>query len=65
MTSFERRTLESSFQGLTRRDRRPCQYSVYLPDHLAGRRMALDGDVAAAVAGAESGGATVPLSLRN
>ena len=53
MAGFEQRTWESGFQGLTRRDRQPCQYSVYIPDLLVGRRVALDGDVAAEVADAE------------
>ena len=53
MAGFEQRTWESGFQGLTRRDRQPCQYSVYMPDLLVGRRIALDGDVAADVADAE------------
>ena len=39
---------------LTRRDRRPCRYSVYLPDFLAGRRFSFDGDAAADVADAEA-----------
>ena len=54
MASFEQKTWHRGFQGLTRRDRRPCQYSVYLPDPLVGRRFALDGDVAADVADAEA-----------
>ena len=53
MAGFEQRMWRGGFQGLTRRDRRPCQYSVYMPDPLVGRRMALDGDVAAEVADAE------------
>ena len=53
MAGFEQRTWQGGFQGLTRRDRRPCQYSVYMPDPLAGRRIALDGEVAAEVADAE------------
>lgn len=53
MASFEQRRWESDFQGLTRRDRQPCMYSVYLPDLLVGRRMVLDADVAAEVADAE------------
>lgn len=39
---------------MTRRDRRPCDYAVYLPDLLAGRRFVLDGDVAADIADAEA-----------
>ncbi len=40
--------------GLSRRDRRPCDYAAYLPDRLSGRRFVLDGDVAADVADAEA-----------
>ncbi len=39
--------------GLTRRDRRPCEYSTYIPDRLAGRRFLLDGETAAEIADAE------------
>ena len=46
MAHLEERTWEGSFAGPTRRDRRPCRYSVYLPDRLAGRSFTLDGDVA-------------------
>lgn len=53
MAHFEQRTWESGFQGLTRRDRQPCRYSVYMPDRLAGRKIALNADVAADVADAE------------
>ena len=54
MAHLEERTWEGSFSGPTRRDRRPCRYSVYLPDRLAHRSFALDGDVAADVADAEA-----------
>jgi Fic family protein len=40
--------------GLSRRDRRSCDYTAYLPDPLIGRRFVLDGDVAADVADAEA-----------
>ena len=40
--------------GQARRDRRPCDYEVYIPDPLVGRRFVLDGDVAADVADAEA-----------
>ena len=39
--------------GLARRDRRSCDYEAYVPDVLAGRNIALDGDAAADVADAE------------
>lgn len=40
--------------GLSRRDRRSCEYEAYLPDPLMGRSIRLDGDVAADVAEAEA-----------
>jgi Fic family protein len=40
--------------GVSRRDRRSCDYAAYLPDPLVGRRFVLDGEVAADVADAES-----------
>ncbi len=54
MAHLEERLWTSAFTGLTRRDRRPCRYSVYRPDPLAGRHFVLDGDVAADVADAEA-----------
>lgn len=40
--------------GLPRRDRVPCGYEAYVPDPLIGRKIVLDGDVAADVADAEA-----------
>jgi Fic family protein len=40
--------------GPPRRDRVPCDYDAYVPDPLIGRRIVLDGDVAADVADAEA-----------
>ncbi|MGA2835110.1 MAG: Fic family protein [Acidimicrobiales bacterium] len=40
--------------GLPRRDRVPCDYEAYVPDSLIGRKIVLDGDVAADVADAEA-----------
>lgn len=54
MARIEVRRWEGEVAGLTRRDRRPCNYDVYFPDPLVGRRFALDGDVAADVADAEA-----------
>ena len=54
MARLEERRWEGDPAGLARRDRRPCRYSVYLPDPLMGRRFVLDGDVAADVADAEA-----------
>jgi len=39
--------------GLPRKDRRSCEYEAYVPDPLVGRRLRLDGDVAADIADAE------------
>src|ERR1700735_2537252 len=38
----------------SRRGRLPCEYGAYIPDHLVGRRVTLDGEVAADVAEAEA-----------
>ena len=40
--------------GLPRKDIRPCDYEAYVPDPLVGRRITLDGEVAADVADAEA-----------
>ena len=40
--------------GVTRKDRRGCEYSAYIPDALAGRAFFFDGDVAADIADAEA-----------
>lgn len=39
--------------GLSRRDRQGCDYEAYVPDHLMGRILRLDGDTAADVTDAE------------
>ena len=54
MATLERRRWIGDFSGLTRRDRQPCEYEVYIPDRLSGRRFSLDGDVAADAAAAEA-----------
>ena len=54
MARLEQRHWSGEVVGLTRRDRRPCAYEVYLPDRLHGRRFSLDGDVAAEVTRAET-----------
>ena len=54
MARFEERMWEGNFAGLTRRDRMPCRYSVYLPDFLMNRSFSFDGDVAADLADAEA-----------
>lgn len=54
MATLEKRLWPGNPAGLTRRDRRPCSYQVYLPDPLTVRRIRLDGEVAAEVADAEA-----------
>ena len=54
MARLEGRRWAGVESGLTRRDRHPCDYEVYIPDPLVGRRFVLDGDVAADVADAEA-----------
>ena len=54
MATLERRRWTGDFSGLTRRDRQPCDYDVYLPDRLSNRNFSLDGEVAADVADAET-----------
>ena len=47
--------------GLPRRDRVPCDYEAYVPDPLIGRKIVLDGDVAADVADAEAAIVSTPM----
>ena len=54
MATLETRRWEGDLAGLTRRDRRPGNYEIYLPDPLAGRNFSLDGDVAADISEAEA-----------
>jgi Fic family protein len=49
-----RRRWTSDLAAPSRRDRQPCEYEAYVPDLLVGRRISLDGEVAADVADAES-----------
>lgn len=56
MARVIRRTWQGTeIPGLPRRERGPCKYESYLPDRIAERAFALDGDVAADVATATSG----------
>jgi Fic family protein len=48
-----KRWITDADAGLARRDRRSCDYEAYIPDLLAGRNLALDGNTAADVADAE------------
>ena len=54
MARLEQRRWAGDPAGLTRRDRRPCTYTVYRPGRLAGRRFVLDGAVAAEVGDGEA-----------
>lgn len=54
MSRVIRERWASDLSAPTRRDRAPCTYEAYVPDPLVGRRILLDGDVAADVADAES-----------
>ena len=54
MATLQSRRWEGDLTGLTRSDRSPCTYEVYLPDKLNGRLFTLDGEVAASVSDAES-----------
>ncbi|MGD0442272.1 MAG: Fic family protein, partial [Acidimicrobiales bacterium] len=49
-----RRRWTSDLAAPSRRDRQPCEYEAYVPDLLVGRRISLDGEVAADVADAEA-----------
>ena len=54
MARVIRRRWSSDLSAPSRRDRRPCEYGAYVPDPLMGRKITLDGDVAADVADAEA-----------
>jgi Fic family protein len=49
-----RRQWTSDFDAPTRQGNRSCAYEAYVPDHLVGRNIVLDGEVAAEVADAET-----------
>lgn len=54
MAQYVRKRWSAQFEGLSRRDRRGCEYDAYLPDPLAGWDLALPGDVAADLTDAEA-----------
>ncbi|MGH3439409.1 MAG: Fic family protein [Sciscionella sp.] len=54
MARVVRRRWQPELAAPTRRDRRPCEYEVYVPDMLAGRTFMLRGDVAAEISDAEA-----------
>jgi Fic family protein len=51
---IKRRWVSDLSSGLSRRDRRGCEYEAYVPDLLIGRAIALDGETAADVTDAET-----------
>ncbi len=55
MASHLRRRWDAKLQGMSRRDRRGCDYDVYLADPLAGWDLSIPADVAADIADAEAG----------
>lgn len=54
MAQLTRHTWDPDPQGLTRNDRRPCEYWTYIPDQLQCREVLLDGQTAAEVSDAEA-----------
>jgi len=54
MAKVERRLWHGDSSGLSRKDRKPCEYQVYIPDNLTGRTFSLEGGVSADVVDAES-----------
>lgn len=54
MASHLRKRWDANFQGMSRRDRRGCDYGAYLADPLADWDLSIPADVAADVADAEA-----------
>jgi Fic family protein len=54
MSRVIRRRWTGDTDAPSRRDRLSCEYEAYVPDLLTGRRITLDGDVAADIADAEA-----------
>ena len=54
MASYLRKRWDANFQGMSRRDRRGCDYNAYLADPLAGWNLSISADVAAEIANAEA-----------
>ena len=54
MATLIRHRWTSSFEGMSRRDRRGCEFDGYLPDPLAGWDLALPADLVADLTDAEA-----------
>lgn len=54
MAEYRQQFWLSDGSGITRRQRRSCEYSAYIPETLDGRAFSFDGDVAADIADAEA-----------
>ena len=54
MARLVRRRWASSFEGMSRRDRRGCEYDAFLPDPLAGWDLVLPADLVADLADADA-----------
>jgi len=54
MAKVERRLWHGDSSGMSRKDRQPCEYQVYIPDNLVRRTFSLEGGVSADVVDAES-----------
>jgi Fic family protein len=54
MSTVVRRRWISKHAGPSRKDNRGCEYEAYVPDHLVGRSLTFDGEVAADIADAEA-----------
>ena len=54
MAKLERRLWHGDPSSISRKDRQPCEYHLYIPDKLDGRTFSLEGGVSADVVDAES-----------
>ena len=54
MAKVERRIWHGDPSGISRKEREPCEYHLYIPDNLVGRTFSLEGGVSADVVDAES-----------
>lgn len=54
MAKLERHLWRTEPSGMSRKDRKPCEYQVYIPDNLVHRSFSIEGGVSADVVDAES-----------